>query len=188
MSTSTTLQQCWKNAIVPGALTTPHILQCFYNPPFQSPTQKRSLSSTLIEEFNSTSALQSTDTLQRFPQKETVFFFFGKLHVHFVNLKPNTSSSTLLLQEKQMPFELELICNNLVSYLNFLLIHGTGQIFTPNFLHPITHTKELCNNLCESRVHSIHSLRENAVNFITLPQRTKDTKVPSCKILTQDSA
>lgn len=116
------------------------------------------------------------------------FFFFGKLHVHFVNLKPNTSSSTLLLQEKQMPFELELICNNLVSYLNFLLIHGTGQIFTPNFLHPITHTKELCNNLCESRVHSIHSLRENAVNFITLPQRTKDTKVPSCKILTQDSA
>ncbi len=40
-----------------------------------------------------------------------VFYFNDKLHTHLVSLKPTASTSTLLLQGENVPFELELIGN-----------------------------------------------------------------------------
>ena len=36
------------------------------------------------------------------------FLFIGNLHAHLVGFEPTTTPSTLLLQRKEMPFELEL--------------------------------------------------------------------------------
>ena len=44
-------------------------------------------------------------------------FFIGKLHMHPVGLKLTASPSTLLLQARKIPFELELI--DLVLYYKF---------------------------------------------------------------------
>ena len=49
--------------------------------------------------------------LQHGFHKPPCFYFNDKLHTHLVSLKPTASTSTLLLQGENVPFELELIGN-----------------------------------------------------------------------------
>ena len=49
-----------------------------------------------------------------------LFFFIGKLHMHSVGLEPTTSPSILLQQEKEVPFELELIGSDHILIILFI--------------------------------------------------------------------